>query len=67
MGRGFGGIAGVVKVKVFFFMPFSERIDVVAVYLVFGLSPLKLTFVESESSKSLNVLVLEEEDLSVIE
>ena len=56
-----------VKVKVFFFVPFSERIDVVAVYLVFGLSPLKLTFVESESSKSLNVLVLEEEDLSVIE
>ena len=56
-----------VKVRVFFFVPFSERIDVVAVYLVFGLSPLKLTVVESESSKSLNVLVLEEEDLSVIE
>lgn len=63
MGRGFGGIAGVVKAKVFFFVPFAEIIEATPVYFVFGFNPVKPTSVESESSEPLYVLALVEEDL----
>ena len=53
--------------SVFFFVPFAEIITAVAVYLVFGFNPLKLTFVESESSKPSYFFALVEEDLIVTE
>ena len=67
MGRGFGGIAGVVNLKVFFTVPFSEITEAIAVYLVFCFNPLNATVVESAASIPVKVLDLEEEDFNVIE
>jgi hypothetical protein len=67
VGRGLGGIAGVVNLKVFFTVPFSEITEATAVYFVFFFNPLNATFVESAVSMPVKVLALEEEDLRVIE